>query len=94
MQDEPPVVDWTPESGHDPFTEPWQALTEIRTSVPYGPGLEPLPPNPWDGERYIVVIDRGEYAEDPAVQVATAPSIEVAVHIAETHNQRLGDATS
>jgi hypothetical protein len=85
----PPVVDWTPESGHDPYTEPWLALTEIRTSSPIGPRGEMLPPNPLDGERYIVVIDRGEYAEDPALQVATAPSIEVASHIAKLHNDHL-----
>jgi hypothetical protein len=38
---------------------------------------------------YNVVVERDEYAPDPAVVVATAPSIDLAAHIAELHNSWL-----
>ncbi len=45
-----------------------------------------LPPDSWDGVRYIVAVGRDE---DPIVVIATASNPDVAAHIAETHNARL-----
>jgi hypothetical protein len=86
MHTDPPVVDWTPDSGIDAFTVRWQALTEVRSSDPIGPDGSVLPPNSWDGVRHIVAVERDE---DPIVVIATAPNPDVAVHIAKTHNTRL-----
>ena len=83
---DPPVVDWTPDSGIDAFTVRCQALTEVRSSDPIGRDSSVLPPDSWDGVRYIVAVGRDE---DPIVVIATASNPDVAAHIAETHNARL-----
>jgi hypothetical protein len=42
-----------------------------------------------DWVRYNVVVERDEHAPDPAVVVATAPSMDLAAYIAILHNSLL-----
>ena len=86
MTTDPPIVEWTPESGIDPTTVRWRASTAVVVSDPVAPDGSILPPSPLDGARYLVEVDRDG---DPAILLATATDIDVAAYIAETHNARL-----
>lgn len=84
-----PIVEWTPDSGIDPTAVRWQASTAVVQSDPYAPDGSILPPSPLDGTRFMVSIERDEWAPDPMVMLANATDIDVAAYIAETHNARL-----
>jgi hypothetical protein len=87
MSHEYPIVDWTPESGIDPFAVRWRARTAEVRGIPYGPGLELLPqPRPGDWMRHCVEVEKDG---DPAVAVAVVPNTELAKHIAKLHNDQL-----
>lgn len=83
MSDEP-VVDWTPDRGIDPYAVRWKATTAMVISDRAAPSGRVL-----DWVRYNVEIERDDYAPDPAVVVATAPSMDLAAYIAVLHNSLL-----
>ena len=79
-----PSVDWTPASGIDSFAVRWKATTAMVISDRAAPSGRVL-----DWVRYNVEVERDEYAPDPAVVVATAPSMDLAAYIAILHNSLL-----
>ena len=79
-----PIVDWTPDSGIDPYAVRWKATTAMVISDRATPSGRVL-----DWVRYNVEIERDEYAPDPAVVVANAPSMDLAAYIAILHNSLL-----
>ena len=89
MTTDPPIVEWTPDSGIDPTAGRWQASTAVVASVPYAPDGSILPPSPLDGTRFMVSIEQSEWDQDPLVLLATTTDIDVAAYIAEAHNARL-----